>query len=333
MVVYNRRDLINEAYKFVDKSTTSKPKLNVIEWENALINNVSPHRSLDEELVGLVGNPEGLMRHIDQWKRIGFRPANMMVVEKNRQLAQQLQQQCKHLATYYPSLNKLTQNIYNADMFKFLEKRGENVTHVDFDGISSISTLRPTLENIAVSCPRIKTAVVVMTTRTGLDEAHANRAFSQQGKHLQKDAEYFIGILHHIDPPRAAAFRRVLFLLDKQTDLYEEIINDILQEDGDYVDLKYNVYKPRMISVVASFDGKLAGGNVEPALPYKQVGELKYSLNLIWKASSQKDRVRFYKFLVKLYEHALLLQHPTEMDRNLIDAIYDKIVDFSRQSS
>lgn len=318
-------ELLNE-YKFSEKSTTTQEKLDVIQWENSLIKSVAPSRGPDEEIVGLVGNPEGLDRHITQWKQLGFRVRNMRVIEKNKALAQALYDKALKLSLYFPNLKRLANQIHHNDLFKYLQLYGDKVTHVDFDGISYINTLLPTLEEIASSCPNIRTAVIVVTTRSS---APLERSLSPEAQHLQKDTEYFANILaYNAAQPRAAAFRRIVHLLDKQQDLYEEVISDILEKHGDVLDLKYNAYKPRMISIVASFDAKLPGENQTREISPNEINMFSYYLNLIKQFIHPRDRKRYYEYLVNLYEYGSLLKYPSDNDYQILNILYKKIQSF-----
>ena len=145
--------------------TTSPEKLKVIEWENQLFKQSVPTRKKNEAVLGVVGNDSQLLRHIEQYRDLGFREENMYICEIQQAAWQGLVDEAVRLESEgIIKKTNLSERIYNHDIFEIATEI-PNLTHIDFDETRSPVTLEDDVEYFYTICEQLKTLCVVKTIR------------------------------------------------------------------------------------------------------------------------------------------------------------------------
>lgn len=179
---YRKIMLMTEAdFSYVTTHDYEK-KEQVKQIQNSFINQRISKRDEKELMLCLVGNPEGLEAHLQEYSGIGFNnPGQIIIVERQPQTATALANKAielrfktsrenplsddprffKELKIYNTSINLNDQNLglrNNEDIISF-------ITHIDFDGTDPGYTESSILQNInsIFSHPSIKSAVLVYT--------------------------------------------------------------------------------------------------------------------------------------------------------------------------
>lgn len=125
--------------------TTTDNKLQVIKNENEFIHKYNDGKS--GELYGVVGNIEGLTRHIRQFQDIGYPISQMTIFELDSTTFKELSLHGRDMGVMVKNQTILTPS--------------DKVTHVDFDITADADNFKRDLETILKIFPNLKTCVMV----------------------------------------------------------------------------------------------------------------------------------------------------------------------------
>lgn len=231
-----------------EHSTTTARKLKVIKWEYDLLTQIRKPSQIkhDECLVGVVGYPGDLKRHIKQWEQLGYRFENLYIAEIEENIYEALKQYAQR---YWPGL---ADRIFLGDIKDIVKELAEtkNITHIDFDGTDRITMAALDADVLFKACPTLRSLVIVKQTRTG-------RQFVSSGftKKEKEQIEEIRNKLRDISDYNASyAFNRIM-RLSTATSEEKETADRMIQRLG--VDVRWKVYKgvkAPMISYVIAKD-------------------------------------------------------------------------------
>lgn len=266
--------------KFTELSTTTDNKIDVINWENKNFKKAVGSRGEDEVVLGVVGNEEGLYRHIKQWEDLGFKQENMYIVDYDGAVVERLKQQARKLAGGIENektgmVSKiddtgLDQRITEdniLDKAEQLVKEGKNLTHVDYDGTELITNL-PVDAQLLADLNTVKTFAIVNTKRAAYEFADVieNRGseMTEDELNLLKACEkIYNGIKKNIESNKrdslASAFKRgalyVFFSYDDLANYYDQLKSSLKDFEISY-DLYAGVQNTPMTSFIFSRNTK-----------------------------------------------------------------------------
>ena len=227
--------------------TTSPEKLKVIEWENQLFKQSIPTRKENEAVLGVVGNSSQLLRHIEQYKDLGFQEENMYICEIQEKTWQGLVDEANRLESEgVIKKTNLAKRIYNHDLFK---KATEipNLTHIDFDETRTHETLKEDVNYFYTNCEQLKTLCIVKNLRRGADV------------NVPNELEYLVDIMNsHL---QIASKNRLISFLRKGVKMvmygYDNIelsLNNSIK-NFPHLSALYDSYKRTMVSFIFTTEG------------------------------------------------------------------------------
>ena len=266
--------------KFTELSTTTDNKIDVINWENKNFKKAVGSRGEDEVVLGVVGNEEGLYRHIKQWEDLGFKQENMYIVDYDGAVVERLKQQARKLAGGIENektgmLSKiddtgLDQRITEdniLDKAEQLVKEGKNLTHVDYDGTELITNL-PLDAQLLADLNTVKTFAIVNTKRAAYEfadviENRGNEMTEDELNLLKACEKIYNGIKKNIESKKrdslASAFKRgALYMFFSYDDLanYYDQLKSLLKDFEISYDLYAGVQNTPMTSFIFSRNTK-----------------------------------------------------------------------------
>ena len=236
------KELLAEAADFSVTPTDHNRKRKVIEWENKLIKSAFPERGANEAVLGVVGESGGLERHVEQWLELGFKMQNINIVDNQEKAAESLKQKAGAEKDKYGDLSS---RISQADIID-KAKEIDNLTHIDFDGVATITKLPEFAEKLA-AMKNLKSFVIVVSQRgTTKVDANADKA---QAKSLDKG-----GALYGFDEVNSDEFDyEIIQTANKIWKSFDTLYDQKLIERKDYKDQIKSNFKRAALSVLFSY--------------------------------------------------------------------------------
>ena len=256
--------------------TTTDTKLSVIDNEQKFIKKYNDGKGL---LRGVIGNLEGVERHIKQFNGLGFTNDRINIFEISKPMYDQLK----------PIVEDKGVSITYGDV---LSKPDTNVTHIDFDVTTSITNFERDLNRMLSDFPNIKTGVLVYSRRTGrLEKA---KIFSEVEKILDYkgiDRLYINQGMNH------------LLNVTGNASVSEQTINKVINDHPEltfYIQPYTGLKGSPMISIAFA---KVPGSNQQYGIAEKTKGQrlsmARYLYNVVskFKADDWRKAISKYQLL------------------------------------
>jgi hypothetical protein len=122
---------------FSKRITTSKGKIDTTKWaEDKTLPHFTKNKTERNLCVYLVGNAEGLERHINDKIRLGFKDLSKhKIIDRDEATIKKLKAEQGRLAMTKPDIKQI--EIIHTDLIKYAESFPPgSITHLDFDGVS-----------------------------------------------------------------------------------------------------------------------------------------------------------------------------------------------------
>jgi hypothetical protein len=143
-------------------STTTNTKINVIKNENAFFKECFPTRKNTEKSIGVIGNPEGLTRHVKQHLDLGYSLNNINFVEISPVMHKLLKKEIDK----NQSLHSIKESLEIGNIFqpRIIDK---NVTYVDADITTALNIQEFTsqVKELESVYPNMNSVVIVHSSR------------------------------------------------------------------------------------------------------------------------------------------------------------------------
>jgi len=115
------------AYSYKSRTTGTQIKKSIEKKTYAIVDLLLPYKR--DYWIGLVGQIDELSRHIEMCKNLRFSPSRMIIIERDKQIALNLQKEFSRMGMG---------RVANEDFNEYLKNHSFNYTFIDFDGTDGL---------------------------------------------------------------------------------------------------------------------------------------------------------------------------------------------------